>query len=264
MVIGEGGPLYSSLRLPVQNYLAMLAGVSMPQWVHAEQGMHWTTILQQSLLALWLLFELPKRRFSPIHTVAFATLMFFLTLTFPFECVYVPFLDIFHNFPVEGMMSTLMYGWWRFTWGLSGPALWLFNSVIGRNGVIGPLGLVFAYIIAADNYYNNPSGPIRWRFLNLDRKSWLLLAGWVGGFALWILLPLVPSFYNPLDHFKGTQWFPQDIYVWYAWSPANPRDLYDIVAESWYPNPLVRIINISTKVLTVYWVAHTFTPRVVE
>lgn len=284
MIVGEGGILYSSLRLPLLWNLKLLAGDPQPDWIHPEQGMHWTTVLMYSWMIFFLLLILPKRGFRGFHTLSFSFCMFISAFVFPFEWIYVPLLDIFHNLPVEGTMSTFFYGWWR-----PFPIL-IMNSVIGRNGIMA-LGLLFAHWIAVDNYHNNPKGFIKFKY-NINKKSALIAFCFIFGFIAWICLPMIiPNQFKAENH-KGTTYFPQTIYVWYAHSSDTPWDLYDIVREEWLPNGtvsmivnytsqdlgieeinvnaepmsgiIIRVIQLPIKACTVVWVMYTFLPKPVK
>lgn len=287
MIIGEGGILYSSMRLPLFLNLKVLGVDTEIVRAHPEQGMHWTTILMYSFMAYYLLTVLPRRGMKGFHTIAFTLCIGIATFVFPWEWIYVPLLDIFHNFPVEGTMSTLFYGYWR-----PFPII-IMNSVIGRNGIMA-FGLLFAHWIAKDAFNNDPKGYKRFKY-NFNKKSVAIVLCFSILFVMWVALPaIVPKSvceFKPENH-KGTVWFPQTIYVWYAHAPESPSDLYDIVREEWLPEgkvemvsnaseeeleieplnvsaepisgAIIRLIQLPTKALTIIWVLYSFTPRVVE
>jgi len=153
------------------------------------------------------------------------------------------------------------------------------------------LGLVFAHIIAIDAFHNHPKGFLQFKY-NLNKKSLLIALCFLSLFIIWILFPIIVpnqiTTFEPHNH-KGTTWFPQTIYVWYAWSPVTPWEKYDIVRELWLPNGsvtmlvnytaaqlgieeikvtpepisgvLIRLIQLPAKALCVLWVTYTFTPR---
>jgi len=279
----QGGFLYSAMRLPVwQNLMVLSEDASLPARAHPEQGMHWTTVILYSMAIVYMLLTVRQRNYTRLHALAFTICISVGMWLFPFEWVYVPLLDIFHNYPVEHQFSTLLYGLWR------NPLSMIANSVIGRNGFMA-CGILFAHVITVDNYHlSSYWHSFRWIY-HFDCKSLLLALSWIGMFALWVCLPMfttiqadksllqtynytqeypdwnytenLPANYNYEEPVKGTPYFPQTIYVWYGKHPDNPYDPYDIIHEEWHPNNLVRSINIVTKVLTVVWMVYTFQPR---
>lgn len=283
-ITAQGGFLYSTARLPVWQYLMVLSeDVSLPMRDHPEQGIHFSTIILYSVAFLYILTLMKQKGYTRLHGLAFTICLCVGMWLFPFEIVYVPLLDIFHNFPVEGMFSTTLYGLWR------NPLQIIANSVIGRNGIMA-CGILFAHIITVDNFrLHSFWSSFRWVY-HFDRKSLVLACSWIGMFALWICLPVfaegntttdtgmlttynyvntlpnwtytenLPEKYKCFEPVKGTVWFPQTIYVWYGEHPDNPDDPYDIIYEEWHPNHVVRVINIVTKVLTVAFVVYAFTP----
>jgi len=298
----QGGFLYSAMRLPIwQNLMVLSEDASLPARAHPEQGIHWTTVILYSIAIVYVLLTVRRRNYTRLHALVFTICISVGMWLFPFEWVYVPLLDIFHNYPVEHQFSTLLYGLWR------NPLSMIANSVIGRNGFMA-CGILFAHVITVDNYHlSNYWHSFRWIY-HFNWKSLLLALSWIGMFVLWVCLPLITPIqtdrgllkaYNytqeypywlgnisdvtqqldefginytviyPFNNFtykyeepvKGTPYFPQTIYVWYGKHPENPYDPYDIIHEEWHPNNLVRSINIVTKVLTVVWMVYTFTPK---
>lgn len=285
-VTGRGGFLYSSMRLPVwQNLMVLSEDINLPARDHPEQGMHWTTAVLYCFALIYVLTAVRQRKFTRLHGLCFTICLSVGMWLFPFEWVYVPLLDYFHNAPVEGFFSTTLYGLWR------NPLQIIANSVIGRNGFMA-CGILFAHIIAVDNYHLDSFWHSFRKLYRFNRISLLLALSWIGMFGLWIALPAItpiqtdremvainnytntfpnwtwtenlPTEYRFEGVVKGTEWFPQCIYVWYGKHPDNPDDLYDIIYEEWHPNNLIRSINIITKILTVSWCCYTFIPKKTE
>lgn len=256
MLVSEGGILYSSMRLPVwQNFMVLAEDPTLPARAHSEQGMHWSTVVMYAWM-MFLSITFLKKRFTPVHNLTFSFCLFIATFVFPFEWIYVPLLDIFHNIPEQGFwMSTIMYGYWRF---FKFPPIinWIMNSVIGRNGIMA-MGLVFAHIIAIDNYRMDTFWSSAKTIYKFDKKSLGLAILVILGFAFWVGLPLFKEY--PV--IKGSKYFPQTIYVWYGEVENDVGDLWDIVDEEWVPDDMVRITNTIVKLLTVSWMFYTFIPK---
>jgi hypothetical protein len=250
LVISPDGPLYASLKMSPILVLEIMAGDknALTRLIQGQEvfntpeaGIHWITILTFAEAAFLLYRYMQKQHFQPVFSAFYTILVTGGATVFPFEWFYTGLADIFHNDILQGGTETVtFYGWWQPYFPFS------FNSVIGRNGFL-TLMLPFALIFFTLQIGYRPK-------LHFDRVSLVLGLATLGGFAVWVLLPLI----HQVPFEKGSIWFPQTVYAWYV--PLKPVG-YDVGYFIDIRDDVIRGLNVAVKCLAVAWTYYTFAPR---
>lgn len=214
-----------------------------PEW-----GLHYTTLFTYALFAIRGLesFEFNEIK-KPIHKILYVFVLTIITFFVPFELLYITLYDIFHSIPKFGYPAIWTFGYWKPFPNNLLQSVFMYDVILP---IICFLALRYLYNELND-YYNLK--------IRLNKKSLLIFTAFLFSMMMWVIIPL----HTKVDKW-GTQWFPQTIYVDYGnyeelgidWG----KDEFGIVAEYWFPNNMVRVHNIVSKFLSVWFMFYTFIP----
>jgi hypothetical protein len=252
MITSPVGFMYACFPRPFSVGFLLLHYISLPVGFPPtpEWGIHYLTLLIYSYFAYNAICVFEERGIDkPFQKIVYVFLLTIMAFFVPFELTYITLYDIFHSIPMFGYPAIWSFGWWK---GIS----FLWESVVAQDVISPILCLIGMRIILKDlrEHYNLK--------LNWDKKAKVFLIAFFISMFLWVI---IPTHTEVVEY--GTKWFPQTIYVDYGYFedynipiPKN-GDIYGVVKEYWYPNDIVKIHNHISKLISVVFMFHLFTPR---
>lgn len=244
------GFLYAVFLRPLTINILILNRVplDLPIELTPESGMHYLTLITYSFACYQLIKQFEKSKIKmPIHKLLYSASLTMLTFFVPFEYIYLALYDIFHNIPKYGYPNLLYSGWW-----MDSLYLKLVNNVyfVDTLTVIASI-YIMIYVKSEIQEKHNVS------FFKFDKISKTLLFLYIIVMAIWVIYPN--------NFIFGTKYFPQTIYPeWGYYSDYEitiENHIYGIVHEIWIQNNVVKILNHSSKALSVAFMIYTFSPR---
>lgn len=221
-----------------------------PEW-----GLHYTTIVTYALFMIFGIISFERDGIKkPFHKLAYVFLLGITTFFVPFELFYITLYDIFHSIPKFGSPLIWLFGSWK------PPPENIFEFFTRYEVVFYDVGLPILCFICMWWIYNDLKETYPNLKLRLDKNSLLYFSLFLFVMFLWVIIPVHTEVVG-----WGTKWFPQTIYIDYGnftelglkWGKED----YGIIAEYWFPNPVIKWHNVIAKLISVLFMFYTFIPR---